>query len=91
MKNRIKITIIIFAVVFLYLSIIGYAADIVKEQQGSKTTRIKKQVYPDNTYEFFNEINYDYGSYIPGQNETKDFMRSIWEFIFQQTCLQDTM
>ena len=36
MKNRIKITIIIFAVVFLYLSIIGYAADIVKEQQGSK-------------------------------------------------------
>ena len=76
MKSRTNLLIALF----LCFSIIAYSADVVKEQQGYKTTRVNKQVYSDGTYEFFNEVNYDYGSSIPGQNETKNFIRSIWEY-----------
>ena len=76
MKNRTNLLI----AVFLCFSITAYAADVVKEQSGYKTTRVYKQVYPNGTSEFFNEVNYDYGSYMPGQNQASNFYRSIWEF-----------
>ncbi len=43
---------------------ISFSQTTLKSPRGYLTTRIKKQVYPNNTFEFFDGGTYDYGTYI---------------------------
>jgi hypothetical protein len=72
----------IFSIIFIllsYISIIGQ--DFTRQPAGTLSERVKKQVYPDNTYTVFIEQTIDYGTYIPSDTTAaRVFCRSIWEF-----------
>lgn len=82
MKHFIAFLITLLFSTSLFDSLIAQTPDIIRDQRGYLTSRVKKQVYPDNSSQFFSEVNYDYGSYIPANplTEAKVFVRSIWEF-----------
>lgn len=82
MKNFVVLLIVILFSSLLCDSLIAQTPDVIRDQRGYLTVRVKKQVYPNGTYTFFSEVNYDYGSYIPPDplTEAKVFVRSIWEF-----------
>jgi hypothetical protein len=82
MKTKLKSIPYLLLVIIFYSSIFIQAADILKQQSGSLTTRVKKQIYPDDTYTLFNETSIDYGTYIPKEPETEARvqLRAIWQF-----------
>ncbi len=65
MKNFIVVLIAALFSASLYDALIAQTPDVIRDQRGYITARAKKQVYPNDTYSFFSEVNYDYGSYIP--------------------------
>ncbi|RPI64818.1 MAG: T9SS C-terminal target domain-containing protein [Ignavibacteriales bacterium] len=75
---------IVFFVVLLFvfsLIDISFSQTISRSPRGYLSTRIKKQVYPNNTYEFFDGGTQDYGTYISSNpSDAKVFIRSIWNF-----------
>jgi Secretion system C-terminal sorting domain len=82
MKNFIVVLIAALFSASLFDALIAQTPDVIRDQRGYLTARVKKQVYPNGTYTFFSEVNYDYGSSIPPDplTEAKVFVRSIWEF-----------
>ncbi|MGD8780115.1 MAG: hypothetical protein PVH88_14265 [Ignavibacteria bacterium] len=82
MKTIVKLIPYLLLVMFFCNSIFSQSGDVTKQKTGYKTARVKKQVYPDDTYDFFSETSIDYGTYIPEDPETEAsvYLRAIWDF-----------